>query len=66
MSLDEREYTNRNSGDTSPAHKRDNKSNNSGYVDVETFIQTSYAKAAKERDAGFFSKIKNKLFGLFR
>lgn len=64
MGLDDRDYTKRSSSVKSSNNRQSNHA--SGYVDVETFMQDNYAKAAKERDAGFFTKIKNRLFRLFK
>lgn len=64
MGLDDRDYTKRDTGSKPSNYNKNN--NNSGYVDVETFMQASYAEAAKERDAGFLTKIKYKLLGLFK
>ncbi len=66
MSLDDRDYTKRSSTTHSSNRKQNKNAQNAGYVDVETFVQASYAEAIKERDAGFFAKIKNKLFRLFK
>jgi phosphate starvation-inducible protein PhoH len=66
MGLDDRDYTKRSSSSHSSNHKQNKNSQNSGYVDVETFVQASYVEAVKERDAGFFTKLKNKLFRLFK
>jgi hypothetical protein len=66
MGLDDRDYTKRSPSTHSSNHKQNKNAQKSGYVDVETFMQANYAKAAKERDAGFLTKIKNKLFRLFK
>jgi hypothetical protein len=66
MGLDDRDYTKRSPSTHSSNHKQNKNAQNSGYVDVETFMQANYEKAVKERDAGFFAKIKNKLFKLFK
>jgi hypothetical protein len=61
VGLDERDYIKMDSRDNSSIYKRSDKPKNSGYVDVETFMQANYAKAVKERDSSLFTKLKDKI-----
>lgn len=67
MALDDRDYTKRDSKNKDFNSQQYSKTKNTGkYVDVEDFMQKSYAEAAKKRDANLFTKIKNKIVRLLK
>ncbi len=57
MGLADRDYTKTHSKSTIDYKQK---------MDVDEFIQKSYAQAVRERDAGLFTKIKNKILRILR
>lgn len=67
MSLEDMDYTKRKFNVKASTYQTYNRVNNSGKsINVEDFIQASYAEAVKKRNASIFVKIKNKIAQLLK